>query len=417
MPEVFTGSPKRFGPEMNVSEELWKIIKIAGGGRELHKVVYDNKSGQYGFVFDDGRYQYLFQEDQDPKVLEEVKKLKIQLDGAQEQITRCEPECGAAIARADVSKKNEMQAKKNEMEAIARAEVSEKKEMDARAQLKVALEKLKAAEEALEAEKKVRKSVQKELEVAKTARTHAEKKTSESEARVARVEQSKTDSQAAADNVEEGLRRKLAETQERVDRLKIRADTAEKGNKNLTKQVVEQKDMRIAAEQHAGDLEGMLEAALTSLRDKSEAEAKEIVETRIVSVQTEAICRSDAKMEEIATQTEESQEAVQGSDQSLFGTIRYDAIWGTFPDDGNERKLLYTFMRCGRSHSSICRDFRKMSIDPKTQAERVRYWSRHGWVVDGHIENSPQVVMKRRVGYVDERPELVRAIWASAPGC
>ena len=414
MPEVFTGSPKRFGPEMNVSEELWKIIKIAGGGRELHKVVYDNKSGQYGFVFDDGRYQYLFQEDQDPKVLEEVKKLKIQLDEAQEQITRCERECGAAIARADVSKKNEMQAKKNEMEAIARAEVSKKKEMDARAELKVALEKLKAAEEALKAEKKVGKSEmqmkQKELEVAMTARTHAEKKTSESEARVARVEQSKTDSQAAADNVEEGLRRKLAETQERVDRLKIRADTAEKGNKNLTKQVVEQKDMRIAAEQHAGDLEGMLEAALTSLRDKSEAEAKEIVETRIVSVQTEAICRSDDKMEEIATQTEESQEAVQGSDQSLFGTIRYDAIWGTFPDDGNERKLLYTFMRCGSSHSSICRDFRKMSIDSRTQAERVRYWSRHGWVVDGHIPNSPQVVMKRRVGYVDEKPELVRTI-------
>ena len=416
MPEVFTGSPKRFGPEMNVSEELWKIIKIAGGGRELHKVVYDNKSGQYGFVFDDGRYQYLFQEDQDPKVLEEVKKLKIQLDEAQEQITRCERECGAAIARADVSKKNEMQAKKNEMEAIARAEVSKKKEMDARAELKVALEKLKAAEEALEAEKKVRKSVQKELEVAVTARTHAEKK-SELEARVARVEQSKTDSQAAADNVEEGLRRKLAETQERVDRLKIRADTAEKGNKNLTKQVVEQKDMRIAADKHVGDLEGMLEAALTSLRDKSEAEAKEIVETRIVSVQTEAICRSDDKMEEIATQTEESQEAVQGSDQSLFGTVCYDAIWGTFPDDGNERKLLYTFMRCGRSHSSICRDFRSMSIDSRTQDERARYWSRHGWVVDGHITNSPQVVMKRRVGYVDEKPELVRAIWASAPGC
>ena len=163
MPEVFTGSPKRFGPEMNVSEELWKIIKIAGGGRELHKVVYDNKSGQYGFVFDDGRYQYLFQEDQDPKVLEEVKKFKIQLDGAQEQITRCERECGAAIARADVSKKNEMQAKKNEMEAIARAEVSKKKEMDARAELNVALAKLKATEEALEAEKKVRKSAQKEL--------------------------------------------------------------------------------------------------------------------------------------------------------------------------------------------------------------------------------------------------------------
>ena len=42
---------------------------------------------------------------------------------------------------------------------------------------------------------------------------------------------------------------------------------------------------------------------------------------------------------------------------------------------------------------------------------------RHGWVVDEHIKNSPQVVMKRRVGYVDKKPDLVRAIWASPPGC
>ena len=49
----------------------------------------------------------------------------------------------------------------------------------------------------------------------------------------------------------------------------------------------------------------------TSLRDKTEAEAKETVETHVVSVQTEAICRPDAKMEEIATQTEESQEVAE----------------------------------------------------------------------------------------------------------
>ena len=58
-----------------------------------------------------------------------------------------------------------------------------------------------------------------------------------------------------------------------------------------------------------------------------------------------------------------------------------------------------------------------MSIDSRTQAERADYWSRHGWVVDEHIKNSPQVVMKRRVGYVDKKPELVRAVWASSPGC
>ena len=89
------------------------------------------------------------------------------------------------------------------------------------------------------------------------------------------------------------MRRKLA-----VDRLKIRSDTAEKGYKNLTKEVVEQKDMRIAAQQH--------------VRNKSEAEAKEIVETHLVSVQTEAICRSDAKMEETATQTEKLRRAEDG---------------------------------------------------------------------------------------------------------
>ena len=58
-----------------------------------------------------------------------------------------------------------------------------------------------------------------------------------------------------------------------------------------------------------------------------------------------------------------------------------------------------------------------MSICSRTQDERADYWRRHGWVVDEHIKNSPQVVMKRRAGYVDEKPELVRAIWASSPGC
>ena len=113
----------------------------------------------------------------------------------------------------------------------------------------------------------------------------------------------------------------------------------------------------------------------------------------------------------------DTQEAVQGSDQLLFGTVRHDAIWGTFPDDGYERKLLYTFMRRGSSHSSICRDFKAVSILSRIQDERVDFWRRHGWVVDGHITNSPQVVMKRRVGYVDEMPEVVGPIWASAPGC
>ena len=138
--------------------------------------------------------------------------------------------------------------------------------------------------------------------------------------------------------------------------------------------------------------------------------ASEVVVQVAVSTQT-------AMVEEVKESALDPQEAVQGSDQLLFGTIRHDAIWGTFPDDSYERKLLYTFMRRGSSHSSICRDFRAVSIISRTQDERVDFWRRHGWVVDDYINNSPQIVMKRRVGYVDKRPELVRDIWASAPGC
>ena len=103
-----------------------------------------------------------------------------------------------------------------------------------------------------------------------------------------------------------------------------------------------------------------------------------------------------------------------GSNQLLFGTIRHDAIWGTFPDDGNERKLLYTFMR--RGCQSICRDYTFKCIPPQLQHGLVGYWQSHGWVVDDHNKHSPQVVMKRRVGYVDKTPDLVRT-WASRPGC
>ena len=97
---------------LNVSGKLAEIIKVAGGGRPLHKVVYDIMSGQYGFVFDDGRYQYLFQGDQDPAVMEEVKKLKIRLDEtldelykANDRVKKCEQENGSAIAKAESWKK------------------------------------------------------------------------------------------------------------------------------------------------------------------------------------------------------------------------------------------------------------------------------------------------------------------------
>ena len=62
-----------------------------------------------------------------------------------------------------------------------------------------------------------------------------------------------------------------------------------KGKKIAVNQVGEEKVMRIAAQGHAFDMAGMLEAGHQSRRYKAEAEAKETVETRIVSVKTEAI--------------------------------------------------------------------------------------------------------------------------------
>ena len=44
------------GTELNVSETVQEIINILHSDEKpLHKVVYDVQSGQFGFVFDDGR--------------------------------------------------------------------------------------------------------------------------------------------------------------------------------------------------------------------------------------------------------------------------------------------------------------------------------------------------------------------------
>ena len=182
--------------------------------------------------------------------------------------------------------------------------------------------------------------------------------------------------------------------------------------RNMALNVKQMQEIKCKAEERARESEALCKALAEKLQRAEEgaAVASEVVVQVAVSTQT-------AMVEEVKESTLDPQEAVQGSDQLLFGTIRHDAIWGTFPDDGYERKLLYTFMRRGSSHSSICRDFRAVSIISRTQDERVDYWRRHGWVVDDYIRNSPQIVMKRRVGYVDAKPELVRAIWASAPGC
>ena len=77
---------------------------------------------------------------------EEVKKLKILLEEAFDQVKRLERESGAAVAQAVDSKKQAVDSKKSAMKADA-----EKKEV---------LEKLRAKEKELAAEKKARKKAE-----------------------------------------------------------------------------------------------------------------------------------------------------------------------------------------------------------------------------------------------------------------
>jgi len=183
--------------------------------------------------------------------------------------------------------------------------------------------------------------------------------------------------------------------------------------RNMALNVKQKQEMKCKAEERARESEALCKA----LAEKLQRAEEEAAVASGVAVQV-AVSTQTAMEEEVKEPTVDPREAVQGSDQLLFGTIRYDAIWGTIPDDGYERKLLYTFMRTGKwGHSSICRDYKSNCMLHREQTDRVEFWRRHGWVVDEHIKNSPQVVMKRRVGYVDEKPELLRAIWASVPGC
>ena len=86
-----------FGVELNVSNTIKEIIDVLHSDQKpLHKVVYDVQSGQFGFVFDDGRFKHLLQLGQEPS--EEVKKLKILLDEALDQMKMLEREHGATTS-------------------------------------------------------------------------------------------------------------------------------------------------------------------------------------------------------------------------------------------------------------------------------------------------------------------------------
>ena len=96
---------------------------------------------------------------------------------------------------------------------------------------------------------------------------------------------------------------------------------------------------------------------------------------------------------------------VTGNGQSGEWKSPHDITCGPFPNDGHDRKLLCTFLPrvdARNCYLRFCRDLEFDFLPSSKQQRRVEYLSRHGWVVDKHIENSPQVVMKRISGYVAE---------------
>ena len=268
------------------------FINVSGGGRQLHKVVYDPKSGQFGFVFDDERYKLLFQETQDPAVLEEVKKLKIKLDEANVKVQSCERENGATIMQAEVWKQKFG-------DAIAQAEVAKKGEMKAETETKEVLEKVTEVKKELAAERQAKKSamkaeagLKKQLEEETRARRQAEAVAVGCKAEVARLKQSTKDVKAAEGDAKNDLRQELTKCKQCVESLKVRANKAETRNKDLIIQVGEEKDLRAVVVQEKGELVDLLENA-QRLREEAEEQLK-------------------IRMEELATQTEKLRRAEEG---------------------------------------------------------------------------------------------------------
>ena len=269
-----------FGVELNVSDTIKEIIDVLHGGEKpLHKVVYDIQSGQFGFVFDDGRFKHLLQLGQEPS--EEVKKLKILLDETLDRMKILEREHGAAIAQAAASKKSAMKAD------------AEKKEV---------LEKLRAKEKKFVAEKKAwttaEVALQKKLEEAIRARRRAEAKAAESEAQATRMKQAKDDVKDSGEEVKAGLRSTIEDLKRELEKVRKRAANSENNYREVSKQLVEEKDMRNDVQQRLGDVTVMLEAAQQQLQEVEKAKAVEVEETQVASTQTEL------KVVELATQTE-----------------------------------------------------------------------------------------------------------------
>ena len=192
MADRCVGNLEESGTELNFSETTQEIIiALHSDEKPLHKVDYDVQSGQFGFVFDDGRFKHLLQLGQE--LSEQVKKLKILLEEAFDQVKRLERESGAAIAQAVDSKKSAMKAD------------AEKKEV---------LEKLRAKKKELAAEKKARKiaeaALQKQLEEQTRLRRRAEAEAAEWKAQATRTKQAKVDEKTSGEEAKTDLRLQLA---------------------------------------------------------------------------------------------------------------------------------------------------------------------------------------------------------------
>ena len=81
--------------------------------------------------------------------------------------------------------------------------------------------------------------------------------------------------------------------------MRIRAGNAENNCRKLSAQVVEEKDLRAAADQRAGDLTAMLETAQQQLQDVEKEKAAEDVVTHVAATQTYG------NVVEFATRTED----------------------------------------------------------------------------------------------------------------
>ena len=95
------------------------------------------------------------------------------------------------------------------------------------------------------------------------------------------------------------LRLKLANAEQQLEKVRIRAGNAENNCRKLSAQVVEEKDLRAAADQRAGDLTALLEIAQQQLQDVEKEKAAEDVVTHVAATQTYG------NVVEFATQTED----------------------------------------------------------------------------------------------------------------